>query len=82
MLDMKDIDKIHTSADGADSFMDKAKEEESTLKKLVLLHSHATTRLAQLAAGEKEGAVTSVFRPSGDPEAAREQAEADRNRGK
>jgi len=56
MLDMKDIDKIHTSADGADSFVDKAKEEESTLKKLVLLHSHATKRLAQLTPGEREGA--------------------------
>ena len=69
MLDMKDIDKIHTSADGADSFMDKAKEEESTLQKLVLLHSHATTRLAQMAAGEKKGAATprlpTVGRPGG-----------------
>ena len=52
---MKDINKIHTSADGADSFVDKAKEEESTLKKLVLLHSHARVRLAQLAPGAKEG---------------------------
>jgi len=42
---MKNIDKIRTSADDADSFVDKAKEEESTLKKLVLLHSHATKRL-------------------------------------
>ena len=53
MLDMKDIDEIHTSADGGDSFVDKAKEEENTLKKLMLLHSHAKVRLAQLTPGEK-----------------------------
>lgn len=57
MLDMKDIDKIHTSADdGGDSFLDKAKEEENTLKKLVLLHSHAKVRLAQLTSGGKTAA--------------------------
>ena len=58
---MKNIDKIRTSADDADSFVDKAKEEESTLKKLVLLHSHATKRLVQLAAEEKEGTLNPRF---------------------